>query len=33
MARDEEFELRVKKDDMMAKLDANIAEYDSRYRR
>jgi len=32
MARDEEFELRVKKDDMMAKLDANIAEYDSRYR-
>jgi len=33
MAKDEEFELRVKKDDMMAKLDANIAEYESKYRR
>jgi len=33
MARDEEFELRVKKDDMMAKLDANIAEYESKYKR
>ncbi|MDR2578354.1 MAG: hypothetical protein LBC70_06030 [Chitinispirillales bacterium] len=33
MARDEEFELRVKKDDMMSRLDANIAEYDARYRR
>jgi hypothetical protein len=33
MARNEEFELRVKKDDMMSKLDANIAEYESKYRR
>jgi len=33
MARDEEFELRVKKDDMMSRLDANIAEYDAKYRR
>jgi cobalamin biosynthesis protein CbiD len=33
MARDEEFELRVKKDEMMSKLDANIAEYESKYRR
>jgi hypothetical protein len=33
LARDEEFELRVKKDDMMRKLDANIAEYDSKYRK
>jgi len=32
-ARDEEFELRVKKDDMMKKLDANIAEYDAKYRK
>jgi len=33
MARDEEFELRVKKDDMMSKLDANIAEYETKYKR
>jgi len=33
MARNEEFELRVKKDDMMSKLDANIAEYESKYKR
>jgi len=33
MEREEEFELRVKKDDMMSKLDANIAEYDSKYKR
>jgi hypothetical protein len=33
MARDEEFELRVKKDDMMSKLDANIAEYESKYKK
>jgi hypothetical protein len=33
MARDEEFELRVKKDDMMSKLDANIAEYNDKYKR
>jgi len=32
-SRDEEFELRVKKDDMMSKLDANIAEYDAKYRK
>jgi hypothetical protein len=32
-ARDEEFELRVKKDEMMAKLDANIAEYESKYKK
>jgi len=32
-AKDEEFELRVKKDDMMAKLDANIADYEAKYRR
>jgi hypothetical protein len=32
-ARDEEFEMRVKKDDMMKKMDANIAEYDAKYRR
>jgi hypothetical protein len=32
-ARDEEFELRVKKDEMMSKLDANIAEYDAKYRK
>jgi hypothetical protein len=32
-ARDEEFELRVKKDDMMSKLDANIAEYDAKYKK
>ncbi|MDR3013643.1 MAG: hypothetical protein LBU70_10640 [Chitinispirillales bacterium] len=30
--RAEEFELRVKKDDMMAKLDAGIALYDAQYR-
>jgi hypothetical protein len=33
MSRDEEFELRVKKDDMLSRLDANIAEYERRYRR
>ncbi|MCL2182415.1 MAG: hypothetical protein FWB85_02970 [Chitinispirillia bacterium] len=33
MASNEEFELRVKKDDMMSKMDANIAEYESKYRR
>ena len=33
MARDEEFEMRVKKDEMMSKLDANIAEYESKYKR
>jgi hypothetical protein len=33
LAQDEELELRVKKDDMMAKLDANIAEYESKYKR
>jgi len=33
LAKDEELELRVKKDDMMAKLDANIAEYESKYKR
>ncbi|MDR0331318.1 MAG: hypothetical protein LBH93_06380 [Chitinispirillales bacterium] len=33
MASDEEFEMRVKKDEMMSKLDANIAEYESKYRR
>jgi PII-like signaling protein len=33
LARDEEFEMRVKKDDMMAKLDANIAEYESKYKK
>jgi hypothetical protein len=32
-ARDEELELRVKKDDMMSKMDAAIAEYDSKYKR
>jgi hypothetical protein len=32
-ARDQEFELRVKKDEMMSKLDANIAEYDAKYRK
>jgi hypothetical protein len=32
-SRDEEFELRVKKDDMMSKLDANIAEYNSKYKK
>jgi len=32
-AGQEEFELRVKKDDMMSKLDANIAEYDSKYKK
>jgi len=31
-ARDEEFELRVKKDDMLRKLDAGVAEYDAKYR-
>jgi hypothetical protein len=31
--RDEELELRVKKDDMMRKLDAGIAEYDAKYRK
>ena len=31
MAREEEFELRVKKDDMMSKLDANIALYNEQY--
>jgi hypothetical protein len=29
----EEFELRVKKDDMMKKLDAGIADYEARYRK
>ncbi|MCL2219200.1 MAG: hypothetical protein FWC23_04760 [Chitinispirillia bacterium] len=33
MARDEEFELRVKKDEMMSKLDANIREYESKYKK
>jgi len=33
MANNEELELRVKKDDMMAKLDANIAEYENKYKR
>jgi len=33
MAREEEFELRVKKDDMMAKMDANIAEYNNKYKK
>jgi len=32
-AREEEFELRVKKDEIMSKLDANIAEYDAKYKR
>jgi len=32
MERQEEFELRVKKDDMMSKLDANIALYNEQYR-
>lgn len=33
MQSNEEFELRVKKDDMMSKMDANIAEYEAKYRR
>jgi len=33
LAREEELELRVKKDDMMAKMDANIAEYNNKYKR
>jgi hypothetical protein len=33
MSNDEELELRIKKDDMIAKLDANIAEYDAKYKR
>jgi len=32
-AREEEFELRVKKDEIMSKLDANIAEYDAKYKK
>jgi len=32
-SRQEEFELRVKKDDMMAKMDANIAEYNAKYKK
>ena len=31
--RDEEFELRVKKDDMLRKLDTGVAEYDAKYRK
>jgi len=31
--RDQEFELRVKKDDMLRRLDAGIAEYDAKFRR
>jgi len=33
MANQEELELRVKKDDMMAKMDANIAEYNNKYKK
>jgi len=33
MKDNEELELRVKKDEMMSKLDANIAEYESKYKR
>jgi len=33
MSRNEEFELRVKKDDLLAKMDANIAEYNAKYKR
>jgi len=33
LAREEELELRVKKDDMMAKMDANIAEYNNKYKK
>jgi PII-like signaling protein len=33
LAKDEELEMRVKKDEMMSKLDANIAEYESKYKR
>jgi len=33
MASQEEFELRVKKDDMLAKMDANIAAYENKYKR
>jgi len=33
LAKEEELELRVKKDDMMAKMDANIAEYNNKYKR
>jgi hypothetical protein len=31
--RQEEYELRAKKDDMLSKLDAQIAEYDAKYKR
>lgn len=31
--RDQEFELRVKKDEMIRRLDAGIAEYDAKYRK
>ncbi|MCL2688844.1 MAG: hypothetical protein FWE57_03215 [Chitinispirillia bacterium] len=30
--RDQEFELRVKKDEMLRRLDAGVAEYDAKYR-
>jgi PII-like signaling protein len=31
--RDQELELRVKKDEMLRRLDAGIAEYDAKYRK
>jgi hypothetical protein len=32
-ANQEEFELRVKKDDMMKKLDAGVADYEAKYKK
>jgi hypothetical protein len=33
IANNEELELRVKKDDMMQKLDAGVADYEAKYKR